>query len=123
MAEASIECPAMPAFELEDLEHSMDAGSSAGSASGSHSAPAQERSDEGQRLVHLGCPTAIPSSGSTTSSPSSGSGASSASATTLGSATAAMLNDADVVRWVAGEQRLSLPTPPGNDLLRPPQGV
>jgi hypothetical protein len=34
-----------------------------------------------------------------------------------------VLCDADVVRWVAGDERFALPMPPGNDLLRPPQAV
>jgi hypothetical protein len=120
-AQASIVCPELATIELEDLLPAADVGTS----SGSRSAPAEEPSEDGneQELARLLSPSAIPSSGSTSGTSSSGSGAGGSNATALGSVAAIVLCDADVVRWVAGEQRLTLPTPPGNDLLRPPQSA
>jgi len=124
-AQASIICPEPAAIGFDDLLSASDAGASSASLGDSRSAPAERPSQDGKlrELARLLSPSAIPSGGSTSGTSASGSGASASSASALGSATAIVLCDADVVRWVAGDERLALPMPPGNDLLRPPQAV
>lgn len=118
-AHASIVGPQTSAINLADLLPAAGAGSSAGS----HSAPAKVPSREGEKPVGLYSPTAIPSGGSTSGTSTSGSGASGSNVSALVSVAAIVRCDGDVVRWVTGEERLALPMPPGNDLLRPPQAV
>ena len=124
-AHASIVCPEPAAIGLDDLLPAADANTSTASLGGSYSTPAKQPSQDGSErvLARLLSLSAFPSGGSTSGTSASGSGANASSASALGSATAIILCDADVVRWVAGDQRLALPMPPGNDLLRPPQAV
>jgi hypothetical protein len=124
-AHASIVCPEPASVSLEDLLSAADAKSASSCAS--HSAPVEQSSQneyerELARLLSLS-PSAIPSGGSTSGTSASGSGAGASGVSALSFATAIVLCDADVVRWVAGDQRLALPMPPGNDLLRPPQSI
>lgn len=95
---------------------------------GSSSAPLEQQTKDSDRYqteqFHL-LGLDSPQPGGTTSGSSSapGNGAGGVNASALGLVSAFVLCDADVIRWIAGEQRLALPTPPGNDLLRPPQAV
>ena len=58
--------------------------------------------------------------GTSSSTSSSGSSAgSSSSASVISHAVSAP--DLDLIGWIGGEARFSLPNPPGTDLLRPPQ--
>jgi len=63
----------------------------------------------------------MPPEGSTSgaSSPTTGSGGTSSSA--FDSAAVVSLSTPELVAWLGSEKRLTLPTPPGNDMLRPPQ--
>jgi len=63
----------------------------------------------------------IPTGGST--SGTSTTSTSGVSAFPIDSVTAASISDAELIAWVGGEQRFTLPMPPGNDLLRPPQQI
>jgi hypothetical protein len=124
-AHASIEFPQPAAISLEDLQPAAAANASSAGTSGGHSGPIEQPSQDGnERDVHrLVSPSAIPPGGSTSGSSSSGIGAGASSVSALCPAAAILLYDADLVRWFAGDERLALPTPPGNVLLRPPQSV
>ena len=124
-AQASLVCPEPAAIELNDLLPAAGAVASTAGSCGSSSAPATAPSENGseREQARQFSPAAIPSSGSTSGTSSSGSGTSGSTGTALDSVAAVVLCDADLVRWIAGERRFTLPTPPGNDLLRPPQSV
>ena len=96
--------------------------SAATSTNGSDRAPYDEGDDSEEdlltRLLAANSSTGSSSSG-TTSSSGSGNG-SAPSALTCGLASA---TDADLVASICGERHLTLPMPPGNDLLRPPRSV
>ncbi|QEG36012.1 hypothetical protein Pr1d_33210 [Bythopirellula goksoeyrii] len=112
MAQASIVRPELPEFKFE--ETAGDCSSSAPSDS-SPEAPAEDILEALVIQHALGGFGNSSSSSSTTSS--------STSNVALNSLTGSSLADLAVTGWVSSELRFFLPTPPGNDLLRPPQAV
>jgi hypothetical protein len=112
-SQASLVCPGLPEFKLEE------ATSSCAPADSAPSTPADEQQAEHIQVHAFG--TTSGSTSGTSSSPSFGSG--STSSVALRSADASSLADLALTGWVASELRFSLPLPLGNDLLRPPQGV
>jgi hypothetical protein len=119
-ASASIAVPNFLTFAADDLDHNA-ADSGCGTADDS-----QKGRQNDQDRPDLPTRFALPSA------PASMGGASSSSALTGGFAAAVAVNGqvsavvqpaANVLGWLSGEQRLALPEPPGNDLLRPPQAV
>ena len=121
-AKASIWTLEVVSPDVEEMLASAEAASTsaATSSSGSNptpSAPHDERDDSEDELL-MWLLTANSSTGG------SSSGTSSSSSGANGSALACDVSptfDADVVASVCGERHLTLPMPPGNDLLRPPQ--
>ncbi len=115
--DASIVGPAAPEFSLEPdkagtgTTHSCEAGTS--SSHQSSEAPAKVRA-----LTMLMAPSG-PSSTSSTSGSSTLAGSSVIAA--LNYVPANILCDPAVAGWVSGERQVALPTPPDNELLRPPQ--
>jgi hypothetical protein len=116
-AEASIVAPAPPEFSLEPSSggtgttHSCYTGTSSG-PQGSE-APAKERA--------LSMLMAQPGPSSTTSTSGSSSLAGASVTAALAYFPASILCDPAVAGWVSGEGQVALPSPPGNELLRPPQ--
>lgn len=118
----SILVPAAREFVLDGLKPRAAAENSLESSSAPTNETGKE-SNEYQSLQRLAkdalSPGGTPSPGTSTSPSSSGYGGMSASA--LDSAAGVHFSDSGPAVRVAGEQRLLLPTPPGNLLLRPPQ--
>ncbi|QEG36016.1 hypothetical protein Pr1d_33250 [Bythopirellula goksoeyrii] len=113
-AEASIMRAEMPEFKFE--ETASDLGTSA-PADPSPESPAEPSLAE--FVIHHALGSSGGSSSSSSSSPSPTS--SSNSTLAINSLTVSSLADLSLTGWVCGEQRFSLPNPPGNDFLRPPQ--
>jgi hypothetical protein len=111
-SQASLVCPGLPEFKMEEA-------SSCAPADSVPSSPAEEQKPEYVQVHAFG--TTSGSTSGTSSSPSFGSG--STSSVALRSADASSLADLAFNGWVASELRFSLPDSPGNDLLRPPQVV
>ena len=115
--EASIVGPAAPEFSLEPSSagagttHSRETGTSSGQQ-GSE-APATERA-----LTML---MAQPGPSSTSSTSGSSNLAGSSVTAALVYVPANMHCDPAVAGWVSGERQVTLPSPPGNEVLRPPQ--
>lgn len=107
-AEASIVAPAAPQFSLESS-----------GALCSHQAASQVHEDSASHqestlfLCHQDASSTSPTSGS--------SSLAGASATALMHVPSNLLCDPVVAGWVSGERQSLLPSPPNNDLLRPPQ--
>jgi len=122
-ADASILLPEAPAVDVAALLAPVDdsAGAGAGTRNTDRSPSEKDAPNDAERLAQHLLPTEGPSSSSSTSSssPSSG-GHNSAGAASLHSV-AATSTDLGLHGWLHGEQRFTLPTPPGTDLLRPPQ--
>ena len=76
-------------------------------------------SDPLAQLLGPGYPTGNSLSGSS----SSVGGASGAGSSAISSACSLPLSDSHIVGRTLSEQRFTLPMPPGNELLRPPQGA
>ena len=115
-AHASLVCPEPAAFELGDLSAAADAGTS--------STPAEEPFKHGDKLERdWHSPAGALSGGTTSGTTSSGSGTSGSAAPAIGTIAGTIFCNAEFVRRVAGEQRLTLPMAPGKNLLRPPQAV
>lgn len=115
-SEASIARPAMPQFSLE----SSGAECSRGTASPS------DRQISPDSAAHLKSALLLNQHHPSSTSQSSTSGTSSlarASVTALMFAPRCKFCDPVVAGWLSGERRAPLPTPPGNDLIRPPQGT
>ena len=114
VADASIMRPEMPEFKFE--ESSTSQSSSSAPADPAPEAPAEKP------IVDLVALQALSGGSGSSSSSSSGSSPTSSNSTVaLGSLTVSSLADLALSGWVSSELRFSLPTPPGNDLLRPPQ--
>lgn len=108
-SQASLICPGLPEFSAE-------ASSSSTAPAKSAPAPAENSPHEHVAVHALG--TSGGSTGGTSSSSSTG--ASGSSTVAIDCVTANSLADLVLSGWVASELRFSPPTPPGNDLLRPP---
>jgi len=117
--EASIVGPAAPEFSLEPsgagvgTTHSRDTGTSSGHQGSK--APATERA-----LTML---MAQPGPSSTSSTSGSSSLAGSSITAALAYVPASILCDPAVAGWVSGERQVALPSPPDNELVRPPQAA
>ena len=116
VAEASIVCPDLPEFTFEEGQ--------VGAGPADKSAPAEptERPTDryhNQFLIQQAFAGANSSSG--TSSSSAGSSLGTGSTFALRAMATFSLSDLSMTGWAAGELRFELPSPPGNDLLRPPQ--
>jgi hypothetical protein len=110
--QASLVCPALPEFIVEET-------SSCAPADSAPSAPSEDRKSEYVQAYAIG-----PSSGSTSGTSSSPSfGSVSLIYVALRSADANLLADLAFNGWVASESRFSLPDALGSDLLRPPRMV
>lgn len=103
--------PEMPNFQLEE----RGVPSMGETPVPSREIPNEDPEGQSEHLLPLGN---ISTSTSTTSAVGA---APTSNATLLGDTSSVVPNDPAVIGWVSGESRLVLPTPPGNDLLRPPQ--
>lgn len=74
----------------------------------------------GQHLAAALTPLGNSASNTSTSSTSGSGGLGNAP---IHSSTTATMPDLELIGWTNGEARFALPTPPGNDLLRPPRSV
>jgi len=137
--QASILLPKQTPFNLDRLlaassaidSDSPSAGSSAAGSSGvSSSARITHRGSEHlpqplQGEFHLSEQLLLlrASAGGSTSGTSSTSGANGTTVFPFDSAAPFSLADQELVAWVCGERSFALPSPPGRDLLRPPQAA
>jgi hypothetical protein len=82
-----------------------------------------EDHDSGQpsEIVFITLPT-FPGDATSGSSTSTG-GIGGTGAFPLASAATVSVTDAELMNWIGGEQRFRLPTPPGNELFRPPRVI
>ncbi len=113
-ADASILLPAAPEFKLEDCG-ANDMGSGADQA-----AEQADDADRSESHILLASTDAAPgSSSSGSSSPAGGFGSTPVSA--IDALVCSVPLDLQLMGWVTGSTRFSLPMPPGTDLLRPPQ--
>lgn len=112
-SQASLVCPGLPEFKLEE------ASSSCAPADSAPSIPTDVQQPEHVQVHAFGATSG--STSGTSSSPSFGPG--NTSSVALRSVDASSLADLALTGWVASEVRFSLPDSPGNDLLRPPQVV
>ena len=124
-ASASIVMPDAVSPDVEQMLSSAEAASTsaATSSSGSNptpSAPYNERDDSEQELLAR-LLTANSSTGGSSSGTSSSSGGANGSAPSALACDVSPTSDADVVASIYGERHLTLPMPPGTDLLRPPR--
>ena len=109
--EASILLPTQPAFEILEVSPESDDPASAGGPA----VPADSPPDD-SKLNESPAPSPASSSGA-----ASGSSTSVISSATGLSGSAVISSDTDLVGWFLFEFSLSVPDPPGSDLLRPPQ--
>ena len=130
--QASIILPEEVPFDLEQLIAQRDV--AAASCSSSQTSPRRSAPVSGgkapwgmpprpgEALYALSLESILPTAGGSNSGTSaSSSGTSGTSTFPIDTTAATTLFVTDFVRWISGEQRISLPMPPGNDLLRPPQ--
>ena len=124
LAPAGAEASILVAKDSVDVEQILGGVEGNDSTSGSDRTPAPLKDHNGEdgsdqdHLTQLFTPNS--SSGSSSSGTSSSGGSSGANSFALASGTS-LDPDAELVAWFNGEQRFTLPMPPGNDLLRPPQ--
>lgn len=116
-AMASIALPDLPRFELATHVDSgpEGAGATGDPAESSDRSPSEQTPAVSEFALLLGGPA------SSTTGTSTGTSAGMPLGMLLHPASSVGLNDPAVSGWVSGENCLFLPTPPGNDLLRPPQ--
>ena len=121
-ARGGILLPEQVGFSAADIDRSLESSSTAGSTStGEHSSqnlPATDRDEKSNPLGLL--KSTLPTSNSSSSSSSSAGGIGSGSVVCLLNATIALQDDASLGQ-LAEDHGLSLPEPPGTDLLRPPR--
>lgn len=79
--------------------------------------------DQSNEVVSIIPSPSAPGGSSSGASSSSSSGSGGASSFPLAAITAANPCDAELIAWVRGERRFTLPTPPGNAVFRPPRQV
>ena len=133
--QASIQLPDESLVDFKNLDQMLSSSESSMGASSSPRSGSTESDRQGvptnDRRVHdprvpsqAGLlPTSTSSGGSTSGTSTSSSGSGGTSMCPLASGAAANLSDAELVAWLSGEQRFSLPMPPGNELRRPPQAL
>ena len=127
--QASILLPDQSPLDIESLLADTGSQPSAGASGASSSSrnstpelPAQDdRNDRDQPIVAIFSPTQTSTGGTTSGTSSSTSGSGGGSTFPIDSVAAVSFSDEELVTWACNEQRFSLPMPPGNDLLRPPQ--
>jgi hypothetical protein len=126
IAQAAIQLPDQIGFSTTDLERALsnNASSGAGATSGQSDSRRNRSDDDNQERELLGLqdanlPSGGGSSGSSTNSSSSG-GSSANAIDLLVNSTIAIRDDSPLGR-LAEYHGLSLPDPPGTDLLRPPR--
>lgn len=115
-SEASIARPAMPQFSLE----------SSGAGCSHEITSPSDRQSSSDSAAHLKSALLLNQHQPSSTSQSSTSGSSSlarASVTAMMHTTLNASRDAVIAGWLSGERQASLPTPPRNDLLRPPQAT
>ena len=119
---ASIVVPEGQPFSV-DLN--LDAGASTGAGSSDERSSPAAPSDEDRNRHDYDRATgqdAFSFGGSSTGTSTSSSGNSGGSNTfAVRSVDADLFSDPAIAGWLSGERRFSLPMPPGNELLRPPQ--
>lgn len=130
--EASILIPDESPMDIEQMLADTDSRRSSGASSSSSSTsrestaelPAGNNRDDADRPIIAIFSLAQTSTGGTSSgSSTSTSGAGGTSTFPIDSVASVSLSDAEFIAWVGSELRFTLPMPPGNDLLRPPQLV
>ena len=115
-AMASIALPDLPKFDLQAGCQSGAGACESKSDVPGDKAPQEDPPAIGERALPVG------NSSTTTTTTSAGVVGPSPIASLSGTAASVPSVDPAVSRWACGEGRLVLPMPPGNDLLRPPQG-
>lgn len=117
-AEASIVGPEAPEFCLEPPSNGLGSGSAIESE-----IPAESTtSDAVARLIELGILSAqLGHSSNSQSTSGSHSVTGSGGAVALAYLPLAFISDPATAGWVSGERQVALPTPPINELLKPPQ--
>ena len=121
LAHASIVVPIAPSFSLNQ-EHGDSSSMSGASDATDAESPHDEKDAEDiiSRLKDAIVQGGSSPNGTSTNSSGGPSGGNSNLSAIDGVATVHFSNS-NLAGWVSGEQLLELPTPPGNDLLRPPQ--
>jgi hypothetical protein len=116
----------VPDCQLFSVDLNLDAGASTGAGSRADRSSPVPSSDEDQNRNAYDRMTgqdAFSSGGSSTGTSSSSSSSSGSSNTfAVRAANADLITDPAIAVWLSGEQRFTLPMPPGNGLLRPPRG-
>jgi hypothetical protein len=126
IAQAAIQLPDQIGFSTTDLERALSTSASSGAGTSSGQSDSRQHSDDDNQerellgLQDANLPSGGGSSGSSTNSSSSG-GFSANAIGWLVNSTIAIRDDSPLGR-LAEDHGLSLPDPPGTDLLRPPRG-
>jgi len=116
-ARGSIIVPEANVIDVDELLADVDGAGSSGTSNTTRHA---EQPLESLGELEFGQHLAAGNSTSNTSTSSTG-GLGGLVNAPIHSSTTATMPDLDLVGWTNGEARFALPTPPGNDLLRPPQ--
>ena len=121
-AQAGILLPEQVGFDAKDLERSLSDEGAGSSRSSKNETPSWPSDNDDQQRTPLGLlKSSLPTSSSSSSSSSSGSGAvGSGVVLCIFNSTITIDDDAPLSR-LAESHGLSLPDPPGTDLLRPPR--
>ena len=99
----------------------MGASSSSTPANSKENSPAQGGDEDSDTPGEFLLAFQVSPEGTTSGASTSTSGTGGTSTSPLDSAAIVSLSDSELVVWLCSEQRFSLPMPPGNELLRPPQ--
>jgi hypothetical protein len=122
VAQASIEVPKCPAFVLElELDNAVGAGPRNDKSPAPSAEQRQTRDDSALTQVFYGITQGSSSSG--TSTTSAGAGGTGFNAVAVGSIASGFFSDPVITGRLSSERRFTLPLPPGNSLLRPPQSL
>ncbi len=126
--QASILLPDETPLDIEQLlaDADLQSGSSSSSSTSPEQCPAgvplnRQHDDTDQPSEVLFLQSQTSTGGTTSGTSTSTSGTSGTSVFPIDSVAAVALSDVELVAWIGGERRFTLPMPPGNDLLRPPQ--
>jgi hypothetical protein len=117
-ADASILVPESPSFSLSIDDNATMAG---GTANSSDAGRSDEQEVDAQNCLQRPAGLINGSTSSGTSTTATGNGGGGLSPSFIDGGTTFHFSDTNLSGWLSGEQHFELPTPPGNDLLRPPQ--
>jgi len=131
--EASILLPDESPMDIEQMLADADSRRSSGASSASSSPngsshestnglfAGSNHNNTDRSIVAIFSLTQTSTGGTTSGNSTSTSGSSGTSTFPIDSVATVSLSDIEFVAWVSSERRFTLPMPPGNELLRPPQ--